>query len=376
MSTPRRLLVSLLSALLLFGGSASGAPSTQVIKGPGPGGFASDNVEWLGFVPLTMDSPGARVHGKYFYITTSYGLTIYDVSDPIAPVRTGFLPLPQQPYYAEEDVDTNGDIVLISTISDLYVINVEDKANPTIVGQLAGAEQHTWTCVLDCTWAYGSEGMIADLRDPSAPKEAGKWGDGKPTGSGHDVTEVKRGWVVTSTQPIMLLDARKDPAKPKLVAVGANDDQRFIHSNVWPRAMKDKFLLVGGETLGPKCDGESSGKFMTWDASKWKKTRTFTMIDEYKVTNGLPTDGNAPANLFCTHWFEADPKFKNGGTVAMGWYEHGTRFFDISSKGKISEAGYFIPFAGSTSAAYWITDEILYTADYNRGIDIIRYSKS
>jgi hypothetical protein len=58
----------------------------------------------------------------------------------------------------------------------------------------------------------------------------------------------------------------------------------------------------------------------------------------------------------------------------MAWYEHGTRFLDVDSKGKIKEVGWFLPLGGSTSATYWINDEILYAVDYNRGIDILRYT--
>jgi hypothetical protein len=45
----------------------------------------------------------------------------------------------------------------------------------------------------------------------------------------------------------------------------------------------------------------------------------------------------------------------------------------VSDQGKVSEEGYFLPYRGDTSAAYWLTDEIVYAVDYERGIDILRY---
>lgn len=139
--------------------------------------------------------------------------------------------------------------------------------------------------------------------------------------------------------------------------------------------MKDRFLLVAGETTFNGRCRENSGAFMTWDASKWRKTGTFKMIDEYRVVNGVYADGNPPAQRNCTsHWFEEHPDFRNGGFVAAAFYDHGTRFFEVTSKGKIEEAGYFMAYAGQASAAYWITDEIVYTVDYNRGLDILRFS--
>lgn len=368
----RRLLAVTLSLAVLGGSSVAAAPPDGDV-GPGPGYFASDNVEWITNIPVNLDSAGARIVGDYFYITTSNGLTIYDITTPETPERLGFLPMPQQPYFAEEDVDTNGKILLISTLGTLYIVDVEDKSNPTTIGEVADADEHTYTCVLDCTYAYGSEGTIVSLKDPTQPKKVGDWTKGTNITSSHDVTEVRPGLIMTSTQPLLYLDARKDPAKPKTLALGINEDGRFIHSNLWPNKGKDRMLLVGGESGGPTCD-ETDGAFMTWDVTKVKRTHSFTMIDEYRVKNGLPTDGDAPANLYCTHWFDTHPTYRNGGLVAMAWYEHGTRFLTVSSKGKIGEAGYFIPIGGSTSAAYWANEEILYAVDYNRGIDILRYT--
>jgi hypothetical protein len=352
---------------------ALGLPAAPTRAGPTVGGFASDGVEYVGHVPLNNDTAGARLLDGYLYLTTSTALHIYDVSEPEAPRRVGVHPLPQQPYFAEEDVDTNGKILLISSLGTLFVFDVEDKENPQILAQLAGTDEHTFSCVLYCTYAYGSEGAIVDLRKPDSPRVVGDWTEGKPATNSHDVTEVARGMVVTSSQPLMLLDARRNPRKPKLLAMGGNDDGRFMHGNLWPRKMKDRFLLVGGESGGPSCDNPSAA-FMTWDASKWKRTRTFTMIDEYRVERGLPTDGDQVADLYCAHWFSTHPAYKDGGLVAMAWYEHGTRFLQIDKTGKISEAGWFIPYAGSTSAAYWVTDEIVYAVDYNRGLDILRFT--
>ena len=366
----RKILAIALALVAVAAPSANAFVSDKV-----PVYFKSDNVDYLGFIPLENDTAGARVVGNYMYITTSRGLTIYDLKDPENPVRMGTAVLPQEVYFAEEDVDTNGKILLIGTLGTLYVFDVEDKSNPVVIGELDGADEHTISCVLDCTYAYGSEGVIVDLRTPSKPKIVGDWA--KSTGGGrggHDVTEVAPGFVVTSTQPITLLDARKNPARPKLLATGSNKDGRFIHGNLWPRRMKDDFLLVGGETSGPSCEGADSAAFMTWDATKWRRTRSFRMIDEYRVKNGVPTDGDAAADLFCGHWFSTKPGYRNGGLVSIGWYEHGTRFLDVSRSGQIKEVGYFLPLAGSTSAAYWVSDRIVYAVDYNRGLDILRFT--
>ncbi|HVF52785.1 MAG TPA: hypothetical protein VNC78_04170 [Actinomycetota bacterium] len=368
--------------------SPSGPPS---LAGPTTGGLASDNIEHIAHIPLAQNGVGGRLIGKYFYLNDQNKVMIFDVSDPLNPQLTGFVPMPQEWQFSREDLDGNGKILVVpntaSGINDgtppdgsptnaVYVIDVEDKTNPQIVAKVGGAGQHTTSCILDCKWAYGSEGNIIDLRDPNAPElREEQWGDDLIAQSGHDVEEVRNGIVVTATQPLQMLDVRKDPLHPKLLAAGENEDRRFIHSIRWPRAGKDKIMLVGGETTFNGRCSPTSGAFMTWDASNWRSTHTFTMIDEYRVENGTWTDGRPAAQRNCTaHWFEEHPDFRNGGFVAAAFYDHGTRFFEVSRAGKIEEAGYFMAYAGQVSAAYWITDEIVYAVDYNRGLDILRFS--
>lgn len=336
--------------------------------GPGPGYFASDNVEFVATIPLHPQTAGAVIHRKYMYVTDQVQLVIYDISTPELPQLVGEMPLPQDPYFVAESLNTNGKILLVAALSDLIIVDVTDKTSPRELAVLEGYDPHTISCVLDCSYAYGSDGEIVDLREPDAPKLVGHW-----PGDGHDVTEVRPGIIVTSSTPILMLDARKNPAKPRLLATGRPPDERYIHATLWPREGQDRFLLVGGESGPPQC-GETSGEFMTWDATKWREEHRFEMIDELRVDSGLPTDGRMPYAMYCAHWFEVHPSFRNGGVVAMAWYENGTRFFRVSDKGKISEVGYFLPVAGEASAPYWVTDEILYILDYQRGLDIIRWT--
>ena len=346
---------------------------------PSQGGFSSDNVEWVAHVPFSAPSgSGGRLVGRYFYAVDSTKLTIYDTKDPLNPTPVGFLENPHEPIFTREDIDTNGKILLLPNMAyapgPLHIVDVEDKTNPTIIASVPNSSEHTFSCILDCTYAYGSEGKIVDLRNPSKPKIVGNWTEGMPAGGGHDVTEVAPGLVLTASTPIMYLDARQNPAKPKVLALGPVLDGRYIHTAVWPNAGKDKFLLMAAETnFKPRCN-DAQGSFMTWDASQWKSRKTFSMIDEYKVTNGTYQDGNAAVNAIgcSSHWHEERPGYKNGGMVAAAYFEHGTRLLDIDSNGKIKEAGWFVPHAGSTGAVYWRTKDIIYATDYTRGIDILR----
>jgi LVIVD repeat-containing protein len=370
------------SVLFVVPGGATSASAE-----PGPGYFATDNVEWLLNIPLHTDGAGAEILGNYMYITDSRELTIYDISDPELPIPTGYLLRPQEPYYAEEDVDTNGKILLISALGDMSVIDVTDKTAPVEIGTV-GVDQHTITCVLDCTWAYGSEGTIVDLRDPANPKVAGNWKTslGPGVGNAHDVTEVSPGIVVTSQNPLRVMDARENPANPKPFLTPSDQPltarvpgaSPYVHGNLWPQGGTDKFLLVGSEgTLN--CKDNESGAFFTFEKQVDPETGAVTGFDyrdQYHLPTGLPTDGNSPYDTFCSHWFSTHPKFyKDGGLVAMSWYEHGVRFLNVSpTNGDITEVGYFMGFGTSTSASYWVTDEIVYSVDYQRGLDILRFT--
>ena len=382
--------IACLAAVLLMAvaGSAQATPDTGDL-GPSAGGISSDNVEFIQNIPISVDGVGGRLIGKYFYTNDQNKVMIFDVSDPLNPQMTGFVPMPQEVLYSREDLDGNGDILVVPNtvlpnpgesgtkiLGSTYIIDVEDKTNPQIISQVNGSAQHTMSCILNCKWAYGSNGNILDLRDPANPKLVEKkWGEGLPAQAGHDVNEVAPGLVLTSTQPIMLLDVR-NPLKPKMLAKGFNIDGRFIHSNDWPRKGADKFFLAGGETNNQVRCNERNGALMTWDASKWRKTETFTMIDEYRMVNGTYADGSPAVNAVgcSSHWLEAHPDFRNGGVVAAAFFEHGTRFVDVTPKGQLKEVGWFMPHGGSTGASYWITDEIVYSVDYARGIDILRFT--
>ncbi len=376
----RKIVMLALSAVLVAGMPLSQVSNAETLREPSAGGWTSGNIEWIGNVLISQDGVGGRLVGDYFYANDQNKIMIFDVKDPLNPVLTDFEMLPQEWELSREDLDTNGKILVMPNLGKLYVFDVEDKTNIKLLGTAPGG-QHTQSCVLNCKYAYGSDGAIHDLRNPAKPKLLDvQWGEGLPARGGHDVDEVAPGMVLTATQPIMLLDVRKDPAKPKLLASGGNPDGRFIHSGRWAQNGKDKFLLMGGEkNLTPRCaEDPSRGAFMTWDASNWKKTHSFQMIDEYYAKNGTYTDGNPPANPgiggCSSHWIEPSPKFNNGGLVAGAFFGHGVRLFDVSSTGKIKEHGYFIPYGSEAGAVYWVTPEIMYVLDYNRGIDILRYT--
>jgi hypothetical protein len=204
------------------------------------------------------------------------------------------------------------------------------------------------------------------------------WTDGLTISSPHDVNEVAPGRVLTSSDPMVLLDTR-NPAKPKLLATSELNGE-FIHSSKWPSNGKDRFALSTGETWLPgadaRCDG-TSGAFTTWNTTGWQKGKALTKIDVFRPPSGTYADGRPPSgNTFgcSTHWFEHNPTFHNGGIVGMTFFNQGTHFMRVDSKGKISDEGWFVPHAGNAAALEWATNRIAYSIDLQRGFDVLQYN--
>ncbi|HWL65561.1 MAG TPA: hypothetical protein VNP73_06260, partial [Actinomycetota bacterium] len=325
-------------------------------------------------------------------------ISSYDISDPTAPVLLAQLPVGFMFENEEVAIDPQGKFILFSESLPNDILHVYDVEDPTSItevgGGVAGAGDHTTSCILECDYAYGSDGSITDLTDYKNPKpialdtDEDNWHNRVGLiGGGHHVREVRNGLIVSSNldETPWVIDV-KDPEKPNLVAVGdgpkgwSGERGYLWHSAQWPNEANDRWLLMGGEDVlnPPKSStcNEQQGPFSTFDTTNWEKTHKVTQVDVHRVDNGVYADGNPPANAFgCTgHWFEEHESFNNGGLVTMAWYDHGARFLQITSAGKIKEVGHFLPYAGESSATYWVTDKIVYSADYSRGIDILQWN--
>jgi hypothetical protein len=88
--------------------------------------------------------------------------------------------------------------------------------------------------------------------------------------------------------------------------------------------------------------------------------------------DGKPVAGALGCSV---HWFQEHPTFRNGGLVAISEYEDGVRFLQIKPDGAIVEQGYFLSLGSSSSSPKWAgKDDVVYSIDYQRGIDIIRWN--
>lgn len=397
----------------LPGTAADVAPGTadltrpQGVASAESGGFASDNVEWVTIMPQHTGTSGGKLVGDHYYMTDPRGVWIYDASDPASPKLVGELPAAQigvGTALAQEEPDTNGKILLVNAYNPsgpggasgtnaLQIVDVSDPASPKIVGA-TNVSDHTWTCILECKYAIGRTGHVLDLRDPSKPERVGDWKQVVPfAGYVHDFEEISSGKVIAAGQPSFYMDFRKDPVNPKVLTTIPTEFHNLgYHGADWARKGKDKLLVMGAEvapagatnTAGSDCTDEGITAVTTYDAKDVLKAdkkgrfkgESFKRLHDWRVAGrGAYADGNAPAHtLYCGHWFDTHPKWKNGGTLALAHYDWGTRFLDVNSKGAIEEIGYFQPVRGYTASVKWIDKDIVYVHDYFRGLEVLRFT--
>ena len=371
------------------------------------GGWVSGRVDYVDTVLREAGTAvSAKLHANMLYVTSFKSFSIYDVTQATKPVLLSQTPLGAQLY--NEQPDTNGRILLLAndakavevginppslrSAGSLEVYDVTDKTKPVrLAGLLLSKREHIWTCVLDCTYAYGARGAIVDLADPANPKLVGDWirETGAPisTQGVHTIEEVAPGRVLTGSSMVYYLDVGTDPTKPRILAQvrptltnpGTPSNPTSLPAHLdWPDAETGRFIVMSMETpFGGDCD-DTAGGFRTYDTTGWEETERFTFVDEYVFTDnpGTYTNGRSAHHAWgCSAYaLDAPEHFTATGQVAVAWFEDGLRLLRVDGAGKISEIGGFLPIGGSSATPIWRNDEVVYVLDLYRGIDILRVS--
>ncbi|MGH9273947.1 MAG: hypothetical protein ACRDZU_04800 [Acidimicrobiales bacterium] len=367
--------------------------------------LTSDNLTYLGTIPLDSPGVGARVvkvgRQRRLYVTGVPGVSIYDVTTAEAPTLLGHLALPN---WENEDisVSADGDWAIVTEYTGTLYVHIIDTRNPrvpllasTLVLETAG---HTSEC-LDpaCDWVYGSEGQILDLRDKLNPiVRPETWMALLGLPDGHAINIDRAGLATIDTTPLTLADV-SDPLHPKVLAQAPEGEQAdngtaYQHNTLRPGAHRwrprttvadrrdpglrpGELILGNGETNLTGTCNEGSGPFATWSARDWDRAAPLQVLDVFRPVNGEYANGDPIVNVAgCSgHWFTTRTVGADQ-LVAAGWYEHGTRLLRVNGRtGAISQVGYFQPIVGSASAAHWVDDTHIYVVDYARGIDVLRY---
>ena len=391
---------------------------TTLALGPEP--LTSANVDLVGLVPGTYI--GMRKVSKDRLVATGTdGLTTFDISDPVQPRPMGFLPLP---HFENEDVESDGRIALVSNDREkgsnggvLYVVDLSNMNAPVVASVLnlsiaapTDTERgpgHIANCVAPgknacrTVWLTGGHRVwVADLSDIANPKllgafdtpaSMGSTGFGTPgkmrTGATHDVERDSTGtlWITGSggafayrqtgnpLKPRLLTGTGKEGVKPDVNDFILHNSKRSDVGTNTLLVTEEDYVDTSQDDTPGSCHGQ--GKFQTWDISGYAAGRPMRLQNQWKteVTGAPFVSGNkAPVTANCSsHWFQ-----ERGGIAAVGWYEQGTRLLDVRDPKKIRQIGYWLPPNAVTWGAYWITDDLVYTADVGRGIDVLKVDRS
>lgn len=304
----------------------------------------------------------------------------------------------------------------------LFVIDVSIPNAPRIRSVLAypntvgfradgmplGGPGHTATCVMGCKYAYVSGSRdrgvhVVDLRDLDNPKivgriasPAGAEANGWNPGIIHDAYEDQFGnlWMAGSGGTAMYAPIT-DPLRPKLVAVVSPGDNKATNQLIHHGVVRfDKStVLIGEEQFGAnpadacgKPDAgrgdydkngadDEDGSLQVWKIDLVTKRLLVQDTWDTELEDGtLPKYLNDSVGIGCSsHWFDSNAN----KIVADGWYEQGLRFLDISNQRRIRQVGYWIGPATAASQAQFVPgrSDLVYVADYSRGLDVVRIDR-
>ena len=418
------LTLALLAALILGPASpGSGEPARLATE-------QRAGVEVLANLPEMHSAIAIGFIRDTMFVSTTFGLYSYDVSDPAAPRLVGALPM----YLWENEdmaVDAERELVFLSRDSRgftthyvplaavplgiLHVIDVSDPGRMVQVGSVAQPIGHTASCVDRCryVWVAGiSRGVpgadapakggravwAVDVRDPANPVTCGPFDDGGSEGSevnaSHDVFEDEAGvaWISGGggVWGYWTRGRHVDPRDGKVrTATGCDPipygggkspasatPSRFMH-NAWrnlrmraaPDAPRGTVLLATEESITSDC--ATSGRFAAYDlrgslgGRAWRRggERYFMKVLDTWTPEGQPGASGCDS----AHWFED----RGDGLLAYAFYGQGVRFVDASNPRRLRQVGYYVPELANAWAAYWRGD-VVYVADYNRGVDVLR----
>ena len=402
LSRRSRAVVAAFAALTV--GAAVAPAGAEPPAPPLPDAVMSDNVEYLGSIKQDVGlTAGAKVVGDRLFVTSGKNISIYDITHPAQPQELGQLKV--NVAWENEEVPTNGRVLAVA--SDFYSVDpgcaskaavdgcvqffdVRHPANIKRVGTVPIAN-HTAECALDCKFFYGRAGTIIDARGILGGKKPTVIGDwikelekqGVEEESCHHIRELRPGILLTACQPFAVISINREdggsPRHPKVLYKGKA--AKFVHSARWPRKGRDDFVLTGGEeNFTGRCELNNS-EFSTYSAKKVLRGRSKTFagpLDQVPPAgNGYYANGKPVAGaLGCSvHWFQEHPTFHDGGLVAISEYEDGVRFLQVHGDGSIEEQGYFLSLGSSSSSPKWAgKGDVLYSVDYQRGLDILRYT--
>ena len=363
----------------------------------------SDNVEYLGSIQQDVGlTTGAKVLGDRMFVTSGKNISIYDITDPAAPKALGGMKV--NVAWENEEVPTNGKVLAVA--SDFYSVGVPSASRRS----RRRAASSSSTCATRPTSARSARSRSPTTRSSAcstassstaAPARsstrAGSSTAGRRPSSATGSTSCGAGRRRAQLPP----HPRDPPGRPADRVPAVRGDLRQRGGRRLARAPQGALHRAGGEVRALRPLAARGRRPLRPDRRRaelhrplraqrqrvlrlQRRPRAGRAVDEFEgplaqvppAGNGVYADGKPVAGaLGCSvHWFHEHPTFSNGGLVAISEYEDGVRFLQIKPDGQIEEQGYFLSLGSSSSSPKWAgKDDVLYSIDYMRGIDILRW---
>lgn len=392
---------------------------------------ASSNVELLANFPQ-ISAIGARLKGDYLYSTGVDGLSIYNVALTGLPILQGRLPLP---HWENEDVDTNGKILLISadhlagsTVGNavapvaeplrdefdiLYVIDVSIPQAPLLLARLQVPMAHTVSCILNCTYAWlaGGNGIaVVDLRVKSSPRYVGRFY--ALAGNTHDVQVDAKGiaWVSGTKGLYGYKPNPQAPTNPtEITGSSAFDNDFIIHNSLRPDAaawkpasswsaplarpeltyvteedyLPGELPFVNADTPvvgdgipffgGGNGNCTEDGSFQIGQYRQVGSVSRMAVLSRWHLGKGTEGDLTGAKKGEVAAFCSSHYFDVRGDLAAVGWYEQGLRILSVRNPSQIRQVGYWRPFDSTAWSATFVGDYI-YVIDLVRGLDVLRFN--
>lgn len=308
-------------------------------------------------------------------------------------------------------------------VAGVYIVDAADPADLDLRLFHELPTGHTSSCINDCDylwtggpassteqiaeWPLGRPIFATDIRDldnvvtSPDPIDTGRR-DGA-TGYAHDVQVDAKGiaWVSGSggvrgyhTEGVhrdpLTGEVRRATAFDPIPYGGGGIDEAdapsaFMHNSDRPTGsdwipgasrhgyQPGQLIMATEEAFGsPTCDGV--GQFVisslvgSFDGESWSSTPDEPFRLETVATwSPAGEAGTNPAGPFCSaHYFDRDRE-----VIAYSWYAQGTRFLDVSDPTDPIQIAYYRPDGGVSWAPYFY-DDVVYVADFARGLEILR----
>jgi hypothetical protein len=389
----------------------------------------SENVKAIAHLPEMATAISINFIGDAMFVSTVTGVYAYDVANPAAPKLLSALPMY---IWENEDVDVDPvrkrlyvsrdprgftSPVVPGSVFPWGMVQIIDVSNPSAIHQLNAflvQAGHTTTCINNCdfVWTTGPVASITtqpsswggrpifatDVRDPINPTACPhpidtSRNDGK-TDYAHDVQVDAAGvaWVSGrgGVRGYWTDGWHRNPFDGRVeLATGCDPipyagsgtptsatPSRFMH-NAWRdyragQPSRNDVLLATEEEVVSDC--KTAGRFVTYDlrgtydGEGFKDTaRTrhrMTVLDTWTPERQPGSDGCASSHYFTS---------RGDGITANAFYDQGVRFLDTSDPTNIRQVGFYREDDSNTWAAYWHGKDTVFVADFQRGVEVLRF---